>query len=158
MTTSPTWVRVVAFSDDPEDRVAHLSFRLTKKGRVNMTDVRKYLGKGLFFDGSSFKIPLRYTSYGIRKLNPDVGWPYNKLYVGDPPEEMSVLARLTGWSERMRAEIIAQHPSKFTPEEYAWITSAEGRLLAGAASPETIEKRAALLKDLESRPFTGDEW
>jgi hypothetical protein len=152
------WVRVTAFSYDPEDRVAHLSFRLTKKGRVNLTDVRKYLGKGLFFDGSKFKIPLRYTSYGIRKVNPDVGWPADKLYVGDPPEEMSTLARLTGWTERMRDEIIKQDPSKFTPEERAWIISAESALLAGKASPETIEKRAALLKDLESRPFTGDEW
>ncbi len=80
MTAPMDWIRVTVFRQDANES-AHLSLRRTRAGRVDLRDVRRFLG-------DLWKVPPRYTSFGIRRLNPiDVGWPPGVLYEGEPPEE-----------------------------------------------------------------------
>jgi len=74
------WCQVKCFADDhPATRTANFGLRLTKKGRVNLRDVNRWIR------GTRYKIPLRYYDGGVRKLNPDVGWPEDLLR-HDTPE------------------------------------------------------------------------
>jgi hypothetical protein len=74
------WISVKGFANDhPETRTANFAMRLTKSGRVNLHDVNKWLR------GSEYKVPLRFYEGGVRRLNPDVGWPPDVLR-HDTPE------------------------------------------------------------------------
>ena len=77
------WISVKGFSEDhPKTQTANFAMRLTKKGRVNLHDVNKWLRKG-----SAYKVPLRYVDGGVRKVNfvPVGGWPEDVLR-HDTPE------------------------------------------------------------------------
>ena len=73
---SQTWVQIVAFDSDM--RPHNFSFRMTKKGRVNLRDVNRCLR------GTDMKVPLKYTDAGMKCLNPDVGWPEDVRMEGIP--------------------------------------------------------------------------
>lgn len=47
----------------PPQKTGNVTFRITKRGTVNLTDVRRFRAWGGV-------IPLRYTDMGIHKLNP----------------------------------------------------------------------------------------
>lgn len=138
---------VTAFTRDGSEH-AHFTFRLTKAGRVNLTDVNRFLGL-------RWKVPPRYTSGGIRRVNrTDVEWPEDVLFKGDPPEEFPFRGEELA---AFREKLVQHHPSKFTPEERARIGVLELRLTR-AEDPDALAERQALLDALAKRPFTGDEW
>lgn len=144
------WARVTCFNEaDPEDRVAHFSVRVTRQGRANRTDVRRLLG-------TVWKVPLRYVDAGIRKRNPDIGWPEEVLYQGDPPEVYGKMS--AEFISDLRERIIAEHPGKLTPSERVWLNELASRLHRGEATEVELQQRLALLLDLRTRPINLDEW
>lgn len=150
----PEWVDVTLFNVDPQSpnsRVAHVGMRLTRDGRVNLHDVNRWLR------GTGFKVPLRFTRGGIRRLNPDVGWPTECLYEGDPPEEYACLSPEE--LAEFRVELLKDHSSKMTPEEVRWITNLESKMQRRPATQEEIDARVAFLAEIEARPDPVlDEW
>jgi hypothetical protein len=88
--TGGGWVSVRCFKAPPDFGVAHMTFRVNKTGRVNLHDVNRWLV------GTGFKVPLRYTEYGIRRRNPDLDWPVWCL--DDSIPEVSVFGS-EGWSD-----------------------------------------------------------
>lgn len=147
----PEWIHVVAFKEG--ERARHLSFRLTRKGRVNMHDVNSQLR------GSGYKVPIRYTDYGIRTLNPDVGWPEEYLYTGDPPEACTWLyAKYPEELQKLRETILEHHPKKMTPDEKKWIGDLESRIMRGTNTEEDLTARQKFLDEIALRPIDIDEW
>jgi len=147
----PSFISVTCFHVDGIQPPCHFAIRLTKTGRANKTDVNVYLG-------NAFKVPIRYTSWGIRVLNPDVGWPEHVLWQGDPPEEYSCFTPDGDALNRLRQETLKHHPDKMTPEERAWIGRLEARRASGTNSEKDLKDREAFHRDLESRPLDIDEW
>lgn len=149
MSRQDGWVRVTCFNDDPHDRVAHFSFRITKMGRVNLHDVNRWLR------GTGFKVPPKYTCGGIRKLNPDAGWPAWCVLEGPPPEEYHLQGDDLA---EFREGILRHEPNKMTPKELDWLVRMDHRILAGEASEEDLSARHEFLVDVALRPIDIDEW
>lgn len=150
-----TWVGVTSFnldSEDEQDRVGRIHIRLTKQGRVNLHDLNRW------FKDTGHKVPLRYTSGGIRKRNPDVGWPDWCLLEGDPPEEYWMLPASAICE--LRENILEHHPAKMTEAETEWIVTLERDMLRGQASEADVSARVAFLAEIARRPVPDgiDEW
>lgn len=142
---------MTCFAEDGEK--AHLSLRLTKSGKVHRGDVKRFLG-------TRYKVPLRYYSMGVRTLNPDVGWPEEVLYVGEPPEEYANIDPHTRGD--LREQLVRYSPAKMTPEESRRLTWLFQRLRTGQGSPTEqkawVAERQRILDEIAARPYDPDEW
>lgn len=144
------FVSVTCFTESGEK--AHLSFRLTKTGQVHLGDVNRFLR------GTPYKVPLRYLSFGVRKRNPDVGWPEDVLFRGEPPEEYADIDPCT--LQELREQIIQHSPAKMTPEEkHALGVLFQDRGKGTAAQQKVwMEDRQRILDGIAARPYNPDEW